>query len=180
MTSRRPGEGRYSQLEREQRWQLRTVPANATNKRLIIDHYIVDTTLRLRMVEEPEGAVYKVSQKVRVTGDDPERVKITNTYLTANEFDLLSILPSTIISKNRWTVSSGGLEYAVDEFNARHEGLVLAERELGDDEDRLVVPEFAAIEVTNNNEYSGGWLSNASDADIHRLISAVSSIRRIS
>jgi adenylate cyclase len=167
-------------LEREQRWQLRTMPASATNERLIIDHYIVDTTLRLRMVEEPDGAVYKVSQKVRVTVDEPERVKITNTYLTANEFDLLCILPSSIIAKNRWTVTFGGFDYAVDEFRGRHEGLVLAERELDDDEDRLAVPEFAEIEVTNNNEYSGGWLSNASDADIHRLISAVSGVRGIS
>ena len=178
MSSGRPGEGRYSHMEREQRWQLRTLPANATSGRLIIDHYILGTTLRLRLVEEPRGAVYKLSQKVRVDADEPERVKITNTYLSANEFDLLCILPSRVITKNRWTVTSGGLDYAVDEFMRRHEGLVLAERELGDDERRLVVPEFAEMEVTHDNEYSGGWLANATDSDIHRLISRFSSTRR--
>lgn len=180
MTGRRPGEGRYAHVEREQRWQLRTIPANATNERLIIDHYIVDTTLRLRMIEEPDGAVYKLTQKVRVTADDPERVKITNTYLTANEFDLLSILPSSIIAKNRWTVTSDGHDFAVDEFRGRHDGLVLAERELGEGENRIAVPKFADIEVTHDNEYSGGWLSTATDAEIHRLIGTVTGTRRIS
>ncbi len=126
------------------------------------------------MIEEPEGAVYKLCQKVRTNADQPERVKITNTYLTANEFDLLCILPSRIIAKNRWTVTCGGLDYAVDEFRGRHEGLVLAERQLGEGESRLDAPEFAEIEVTHDNEYSGGWLSNATDAEIHRLISTVS------
>jgi len=180
MRGRLPGEGRYAHVEREQRWQLRMVPSDATNARLIIDHYIVDTTLRLRMVEEPDGAVYKLSQKVRATVDNPELVKITNTYLTANEFDLLCILPCSIIAKNRWSLTSEGHEFAVDEFRGRHFGLVLAEREFGEDEARLAVPEFAVVEVTQDNQYSGGWLSTATDAEIHRLIATVTDDRRIS
>jgi CYTH domain-containing protein len=130
------------------------------------------------MVEEPDGAIYKMTQKIRVVADEPEKVRITNVYLSANEFDLLCILPSTVVSKRRWTVVAGDLEFAVDVFRGRHEGLVLAERELGDDEDRVTIPDFADLEVTNDNDYSGGSLSSASDDEIHRLISAVSDVRR--
>lgn len=171
MTSRRPGEGRYAQLEREQRWLLRAVPRGATNERVIVDHYWLGTSLRLRVVQDENETIYKLGQKVRLDGESPEFVKITNVYLTEDAFRLLSVIQASIVSKSRWSVTSNGVHYAVDEFKGRHTGLFLAENELGEDEPRLKCPEFAVAEVTDDNEYTGGWLAQASADDLLRIIS---------
>jgi adenylate cyclase len=170
MTSRRPGEGRYAQLEREQRWLLEKVPDGATDERVIVDHYWMGTSLRLRMVDDGHGVVYKLTQKVRTGVDSPEFVKITNIYLAESEFRNLSVVPASIVSKSRWTILSDGDCFAVDEFKGRHSGLVLAEIELGSDEPRREVPDFAITEVTNDDEYSGGRLASASAADLLRIV----------
>jgi CYTH domain-containing protein len=170
VSSRYPGEGRYAQLEREQRWLLKELPTNVTDERVIVDHYWTGTTLRLRVIQERDGVVYKLCQKVRVDKERPELVKITNIYLSDREFHALSVTPASIVTKSRWTATSQGVEYAVDEFKGRHSGLVLAERELRGDEPRDIGPEFALREVTDANEYSGGWLATASTAELLNLL----------
>jgi CYTH domain-containing protein len=170
MTSRQPGEGRYAQLEREQRWLLSSVPRAASDERVIVDHYWNGTTLRLRMIEEGDEAVYKLCQKVRVNGSDPRLVKITNIYLSTSEFDHLSVTPASIITKSRWTLSAGGVTYAIDEFKGRHAGLVLAEVELDEHAPLVAKPSFAVADVSGDEEYSGGWLAQAPDSELHRLI----------
>jgi CYTH domain-containing protein len=167
---RRPGEGRYARLEREQRWLLKELPAGVTNERVIVDHYWIGTSLRLRMIQDGDDVVYKLCQKVRLDVDDPESVKITNVYLSEGEFNSLSVTPASTIAKSRWSFVSHGVSYAVDEFRGRHSGLVLAEVELGEGDPRLAGPEFALCEVTNANEYSGGWLAAASTGDLQRVI----------
>ena len=170
MTSRRPGEGRYAQLEREQRWLLEELPPGITDERVIVDHYWTGTSLRLRMIQNRSEVVYKLCQKVRLDEDNPELVKITNIYLRESEFQVLSVTRASIISKSRWTAVSNGVPYAVDEFKGRHSGLVLAEIELREGVPRVSGPESALAEVSGSNEYSGGWLASASDVDLLRII----------
>jgi CYTH domain-containing protein len=170
VTSRRPGEGRYAQLEREQRWLLMGLPPGLSNEREIVDHYWIGTTLRLRMIQSRDEVVYKLSQKIRLNGEDPELVKITNLYLGESEFRALSVTPASIVSKSRWDMTCNGVRFAIDEFKGRHSGLVLAEIELREDEPRVSGPEHAVAEVTNANEYSGGWLAAATEADLRRIL----------
>jgi CYTH domain-containing protein len=170
VTQRRPGEGRYAQLEREQRWLLRALPPDVTDERAIVDHYWGGTSLRLRVVQHHDHIDYKLCQKIRIDADRPELVKITNIYLSESEFGALSVTPASIICKSRWSLVSDDVHYCVDEFKGRHAGLVLAERELEADEPRSRGPAAAAAEVTDDNEYSGGWLAAASTADLLRVI----------
>lgn len=170
MSSRRPGEGRYAQLEHEQRWLLKELPSGLTNERVIVDHYWIGTTLRLRVVQSDDAIVYKLGQKVRLNDDDPERVVITNIYLSEAEFRVLSVTPAAIVSKSRWDATFNGVRFAVDEFKGRHSGLLLAEVELRHDELRVSGPENAVAEVTNLNEYSGGWLAAATETDLRQLL----------
>jgi CYTH domain-containing protein len=170
VTNRHPGEGRYAQLEREQRWLLRELPPGVTDERVIVDHYWSGTSLRLRMVQYHDTVVYKLGQKVRLEADSPEVVKITNIYLSEGDFRALSVTSASIISKSRWSLTTDDTHFSVDEFKGRHSGLVLAERELGADDPRASGPAFAVAEVTNDNEYTGGWLATASDADLLRVI----------
>ena len=170
MTNRRPGEGRYARIEREQRWLLDRVPPGVTDERVIVDHYWKGTTLRLRMIQDHDAVVYKLGQKVRVDESNPEIVRMTNIYLSESEFHALSVTPAAIISKSRWSATSKGVDYVVDEFKGRHAGLVLAEIELEESARRISGPEFAVAEVTNDSEYSGGWLATASTDDLRRII----------
>jgi CYTH domain-containing protein len=149
---------------------LKELPPGLTNERVIVDHYWIGTTLRLRIVQSDVDVVYKLCQKVRLNDDDPELVKITNVYLNEAEFHALSVTPAAIISKSRWDVSSNGLRFAVDEFKGRHSGLVLAEIELRDNEPRTSGPEYAVVEVTDANEYSGGWLASATESELRRVL----------
>jgi CYTH domain-containing protein len=168
--SRYPGEGRYAQLEREQRWLLKELPLEVTDERVIVDHYWTGTSLRLRMIQSGDEVIYKLCQKVRLVRGDPELVKITNIYLGSEEFHALSVTPSSIVAKSRWSSTFDGVRYAIDEFKGRHAGLVLAELELREDEPHTRGPEFALADVTNANEYSGGWLATASAADLVRIM----------
>jgi CYTH domain-containing protein len=170
VSSRHPGEGRYAHLEREQRWLLKGLPSGVTNERIVVDHYWTGTTLRLRMIQEGDEVVYKLCQKVRVDTRDPELAKITNIYLSEGDFRALSVTSAAILSKSRWTLSANDVAYAIDEFKGRHAGLVLAEVELGEDEPRVRGPECTVADVTNDNEYSGGWLATASPDDLLRVI----------
>lgn len=170
MTNRLPGEGRYAHLEREQRWLLDRLPSGVTHERVIVDHYWKGTTLRLRMIEDRDVVLYKLGQKVRVDANSPELVKMTNIYLSESEFHALSVTPAAIISKSRWSATSNGVDYAIDEFKGRHAGLVLAEVELAENDPRTPQPDFALTEVTDDDEYSGGWLAAASKDDLERII----------
>jgi CYTH domain-containing protein len=170
VSSRRPGEGRYARLEREQRWLLQELPAGVTNERIVVDHYWTGTSLRLRMIQDGDEVTYKLCQKVRVDSNSPELVRITNVYLSEDDFRALSVTPAAILSKSRWTLTANDVTYAVDEFKGRHAGLVLAEVELGEDDPRLAGPESALSEVTDDNEYTGGWLAAASPGDLARVI----------
>ena len=68
-------------------------------------------------------------------------------------------------------VSPWGLDKAVLSLcAAKICRLVLAEVELGSDEPRRTAPDFAIAEVTDDEEYSGGRLASASDADLLRII----------
>jgi CYTH domain-containing protein len=146
------------------------MPSGVSDERIIVDHYWTGTSLRLRMVQSDDVVVYKLCQKVRLNADSPELVKITNIYLHELDFRALSVTPATIISKSRWSLTSDGADFAIDEFKGRHAGLVLAERELPADQPRARGPGFAVVEVTDDNEYSGGWLAAASAADLRRVI----------
>jgi CYTH domain-containing protein len=149
---------------------LRELPAGVTNERTIVDHYWSGTSLRLRMVQDHDGVIYKLCQKVRLDRDHPELVKLTNIYLSEGDFHTLSVTPASTISKSRWNLTSHGVDFAVDEFKGRHSGLVLAETELSADEPRVSGPSFAVAEVTDDDEYSGGWLATASADDLIRVI----------
>lgn len=167
---RRPGAGRYAHLEREQRWLLREVPSAAVRRCELVDRYIRGTRLRLRRVTTDDAVVVKLAQKIRVTDADPERVMLTNLYLSADEHAALAALPADVITKTRWAATWAGTELAIDEFHGQLSGLVLAETELGPDDQLLGLPDFAVRDVTHDDRFSGGALATMGAAEIGTLL----------
>lgn len=174
--ARTPGRGRYAQLEREQRWLLSAVPEGAVEAAEIHDRYLCGTTLRLRRVSGRSGTAHKLGQKVRVDAGDPERVQLTNLYLTEEEHALLASLPAAELRKRRLVVNVEGRRVAVDRFEGRWEGLVLAEAELAEGGEALPAWEGVLVDVTHDDRFSGGALAAAGEAEAAELLAEVSTL----
>lgn len=78
--------------------------------------------------------------------------------------ELMLLCQGTIIEKTRWIipakrlceqeqVPSTALKWEVDEFHGKHEGLIIAEIELTDEEEAFEKPEFIGEEVTSDPRY---------------------------
>ena len=79
--------------------------------------------------------------------------------------DLMKLCQGTVIDKTRWivpaetgdnlqlTVDNLQLIWEVDEFHGKHEGLVVAEIELDNEEQSFEKPDFIGDEVTHDPRY---------------------------
>jgi CYTH domain-containing protein len=168
-SERSPGQGRYAQVERELRWLLTHVPAEAHDPVEIVDRYIEGSRLRLRRVDSGRRSILKLGQKVR-RDDSPEIVMMTNVYLDESEFTVLSKLPARELRKRRWHLHASGRRFAVDEFHGPLTGLVLAETELGLADPVIGLPDFAAMDVTHDDRFSGGQLATARPDEVVELL----------
>jgi CYTH domain-containing protein len=124
----------------------------------ITDNYITGTRLRIRRVRDPNTNkwIVKFTQKFAPDPNDLSRTIITNTYLNAIEAETLSVFEANEIRKNRYPFPFEGREFSIDMF-------------LGDLHN-FPMPPFAIVEVTNNEIFSGGKLSELTFADIRKEV----------
>ena len=170
-------ESKYARIERERRFVLEDLPPGLTRVHphlQITDNYITGTRLRLRKVRDPRTNKWtvKFTQKFAVNPDDLSRTIITNTYLNALEAETLSVFEGNEIRKNRYPFEFAGNTFGIDMFLGDLFGLVLAEVSFTSDEEMVAFcpPSFLLGEVTNNQLFSGGKLSQLSFADLREEI----------
>lgn len=166
-------ESKYARIERERRYLLPDLPEGLTradHHLQITDNYITGTRLRIRKVRDPKTNkwVVKFTQKFAPNPQDLSRTIITNTYLNAIEAETLSIFAANEIRKNRYRFEFEGRQFAVDMFIGDLFGLVLAEVSFETDEElvNFPMPPFALAEVTNNEIFTGGRLSELKFAEV--------------
>ena len=166
-------ESKYARVERERRYLLQDLPegvSRADHHLQITDNYLSGTRLRLRKVRDPQTNkwVVKFTQKFAPDPSDLSRTMITNTYLNPIEADTLAIFEANEIRKNRYHFEFEGRQFSVDMFLGDLFGLVLAEVSFDNDDEleNFSPPPFALAEVTNNELFSGGRLSQLSFADL--------------
>jgi len=166
-------DSRYARLERERRYLLQDLPEGLTradHHLQITDNYIPGTRLRIRKVRDPKTNkwIVKFTQKFAPNPEDLSRTIITNTYLDAIEAETLAVFEANEIRKNRYTFEFEGRRFSIDMFLGDLFGLVLAEVSFETDEDldSFAKPPFALAEVTNNEIFSGGMLSELTFEDI--------------
>jgi CYTH domain-containing protein len=155
-----PGKSeKYAQPERERRWLLSAQPdlTSSVAEAAITDLYLTGTRLRLRRSEDSRGispTIYKLTQKV--PGPSGRPGLITNVYLTAEEYQLLSAVGGDVLSKRRYSLPPFG----IDMFDPPLDGLVLAEAEFSTDDEAASFPSppWAVAEVTNDARFTGGHL----------------------
>jgi CYTH domain-containing protein len=66
---------------------------------------------------------------------------------------LTSLCDGALIEKTRYTVRDGGREWVVDVFDGDNKGLVVAEIELGSEDEEIDLPAWAGCEVTTDPRY---------------------------
>ena len=123
----------------------------------------------LVMRGDPPYTYYKFTQKIPAPDGGPGL--LSTVYLNADEFDLLSTLPASVLRKTRYSIPPFG----VDVFDPPLGGLVLAECEFDDDLSMrsFVPPDWILAEVTLDSRFSGGRLVTMSGADLAELLSSV-------
>ncbi len=72
---------------------------------------------------------------------------------------LMKICKPGRIDKTRYLVKSGNHTFEVDEFYGENEGLVMAEVELGSEDEVFEKPDFIGKEVTGDRRYYNGHLT---------------------
>ena len=77
----------------------------------------------------------KLTQKFAPAPPDFSRTVITNTYLSAYEYEVLSVFEGNEIRKNRYPFEHDGRKYSIDVFLGALWGLILAETEFETDEE---------------------------------------------
>lgn len=170
-------ESKYARIERERRYLLQDLPEGLTradHHLQITDNYITGTRLRIRKVRDPKTNkwIVKFTQKFAPNPEDLSRTVITNTYLNATEAETLALFEANEIRKNRYRFEFEGRNFSVDMFLGDLFGLVLAEVSFETDEDLESFPQppFALADVTNNEIFSGGKLSELTFEDIRKEI----------
>lgn len=166
-------DSKYARVERERRYLIADLPtglSRADHHLQITDNYITATRLRIRKVRDPQTNkwVVKFTQKFAPDEEDLSRTIITNLYLNATEAETLSIFETNEIRKNRYYFDFEGRRFSIDMFLGDLFGLVLAEVSFETDAelDAFQQPPFAIADVTNNQIFSGGRLSQLTFADV--------------
>ena len=173
-------DSKYARIERERKYLLQDLPEGVTradHHLQITDNYITGTRLRIRKVRDPKTNkwIVKLTQKFAANPEDLSRTIITNTYLNATEAETLAIFEANEIRKNRYRFEFEGRQFSIDMFLGDLFGLVLAEVgfETDDELDSFPKPPFALAEVTNNEIFTGGKLSELTFEDIRNEIARV-------
>lgn len=153
----------YTAVERERRWLCEQVPREQVRETLAVtDLYVSGTRLRLREMRPSGGgqALLRLSRKADV---DARARLITSIYLPEDEFAVLAAaLHGQRITKIRYRLHAPpGVVLSVDEFQGELAGLLLAEAEFQSDAALRAysAPAFVIREVTDEPEYTGGWLA---------------------
>ncbi|HEX8137285.1 MAG TPA: hypothetical protein VF544_06815 [Pyrinomonadaceae bacterium] len=170
---------KYALVERERRFLLRDLPeplTRASEHVQIWDNYIGGTRLRLRRVRVPrtKERTWKLTQKYAPAPPDFSRTIITNIYLSAAEYEVLSVFEGNEIRKNRYPFEHEGRRYSIDIFLGSLWGLVLAETGFETDEEmnRFTPPSFAVREVTEDEMFTGARLVELSIDEIRAELKA--------
>lgn len=116
----------------------------------------------------PEATV-----RVRVAGERAWlTVKSKNRGVERNEWEyeipvhdaleMLSdaaMMQGNVLSKTRHIVSYSGFRWEIDEFHGTHQGLIVAEVEIGSVGEHVPLPPFIGVEVTGDPAYYNSTLA---------------------
>tara|TARA_R110001592_G_scaffold94521_4_gene273459 strand:+ start:30928 stop:31440 length:513 start_codon:yes stop_codon:yes gene_type:complete len=146
---------KYSLLEIERRWLAneRLLPDLASLPvRIITDKYLDAGRLRLRKIEGADAVQFKLCKKYGKCSELSE--PITNLYLTAEEYELLSVLPGRILIRQRFTYLFQDIPFSINVVVGKA-APVIVESEFASEAEaaNCELPPFCTEEVSGRAEY---------------------------
>lgn len=93
------------------------------------------------------------------TDDGLSRYEWEKEIPASEAWELMKLCHGGIIDKTRYLVKSGRHTFEVDEFHGDNEGLVVAEVELEDVDEKFECPQFIGKEVTGEKRYYNSHLT---------------------
>lgn len=169
--------GKYARYELERRFLVVDAPGGLAAERgwQILDHYILGTNLRLRRTEPLVGGqpVHKLGHKQVPSPPDFATMTMTSIYLSAVEYEVLSMLPARDVVKRRFALVDKERTFSVDVFDGPLAGLILAELGFATAEEMarpLRQPPWVVREVSNDVRFTGGALAQLSADEARALL----------
>lgn len=160
-----------SEIETERRFLLKSLPENLTKypRSRIEDIKIITGEphphLRLRRKDEK----FVLTKKYRAEGTSGQMQMIEEHIdLNEAEYNAISKIHSTSLSKYRYFYNLNGFTAEIDVFDNDLKGLVIMEVEFGNESDarNFVMPEICLCEITGIEALAGGILSGKNYDDI--------------
>ena len=165
--------GKYVHPEVERKFLVATIPSGSIFQAAITDHYIPNTTLRLRRMQTEHEITFKLAQKLRAQPHETRVILHTNFYLSEAEYVFLaSTLPSHRLEKRRFRLHGATISMAIDQFQGQLEGLIIAEVDFGPNGDpsSFPIPSFALAEVTDDERFTGARLALTTRPQVKTLL----------
>ena len=116
-------------------------------------------TVRIRtLVKKPKGKKAFITIKGASNKSGTSRYE----FETGIPFDeanyLLKLCDLPLIEKTRYIYISDNLKWEIDQFHGENKGLLLAEVEISNENQKFVLPNFIVEEVTGINKYYNSML----------------------
>ena len=92
-------------------------------------------------------------------GEGISRSEFEYPIPAADAHALLALCPQPLIEKTRYHIPHGGHVWEVDVFHGLNDGLVIAEIELGAEDEAFARPDWLGEEVSHDGRYSNAALS---------------------
>lgn len=165
--------GKYAHPEVERKFLVATIPPGSVFRVDITDHYIPNTTLRLRKMQTEHDVTFKLGQKLRVHPHETRIIFHTNFYLSEAECVFLaSTLPAHRLNKRRFGFQGATIPMSIDQFQGPLEGLVLAEVDFGPhgEPSTFSMPSFALAEVSDDERFTGASLAVTTRPQVKALL----------
>jgi CYTH domain-containing protein len=129
----------------------------------LTDNYLTNTRLRLRKIRVPETKERRwlLTQIIHpVPADLSQTIKV-NTWLSAQEYEVLSVFEGNETRKNRFAYRHEGRGYTIDLYLGPLWGLLIAKTTLESDPALAPapMPDFASADITNDLLFNGPKLS---------------------
>lgn len=157
-------------IELEKTYLVKELPSDLENFEFkeVVDVYIPKQSdhpsLRLRK----NGNKFEITKKEPVKNGDASEQREQTIILTEIEFEVLNKLEGKRVSKLRYNYSYQGHVGEIDVFQDALKGLVLADFEFSnaDDKNNFEMPNFCLADITQEKFLAGGMLCGKSYSDI--------------
>lgn len=140
----------------------------------VFDNYLERTRIRLRKIRMPETKEWTrvLEQIYSVEEDSFAKLKMSRMFLNETEYKVLEAFKGRETRKNRYFYELEGKRFEIDIFLGKLWGLNIAKVffETEDEMEKFDVPEFAVLEITNDEFFIGDNLVEKTFEDVQERL----------